>query len=229
MEDPTKELRGYRLYKPMKREGYLIQQEKPWRGFAKAYWIKFSCRLFPEQIWRVICWSPPYSLSAKAGRCCLRYLPLDRFYPTNCHHQSPHSIAMTLFRAEKSVSAWIFGRGQSKLKPFWHINFWWGYSMCYPAGGCIRRYPVYHYHPPRFPPISKLRIHFLHAKRMSSSDLKNAGMQLQISQGEDESQLKTEVATLVDNKWKLDQDHMGIQKTFNSPTYAKALASLFKL
>ena len=101
--------------------------------------------------------------------------------------------------------------------------------MCYPAGGCIRRYPVYHYHPPRFPPISKLRIHFLHAKRMSTSDSKNAGMQLQISQGEDESQLKNEVATLVDNKWKLDQDHMGIQKTFNFPTYAKALASLFKL
>lgn len=45
------------------------------------------------------------------------------------------------------------------------------------------------------------------------------------AQGEDEGRLMTETAALLESKWALDETHQGLQKTFNFPSYAKALVS----
>jgi pterin-4a-carbinolamine dehydratase len=50
-------------------------------------------------------------------------------------------------------------------------------------------------------------------------------MQPHFSPGADERQLATEVNALLECKWTMDEDNMGVQKTFNFPTYAKALVT----
>ena len=49
--------------------------------------------------------------------------------------------------------------------------------------------------------------------------------QPKFAQGEDEARLLTETATLLESKWALDETHQGLEKTFNFPTYAKALVN----
>lgn len=51
-------------------------------------------------------------------------------------------------------------------------------------------------------------------------------MQLHVSSGADESQLQKETMALLDRKWTLDEDCMGVKKTFIFPTYAKALVHI---
>ena len=46
------------------------------------------------------------------------------------------------------------------------------------------------------------------------------------SPGEDSSRLMTETTALLDSHWSLDDSHQGLLKTFNFPTYAKALVRL---
>ena len=46
------------------------------------------------------------------------------------------------------------------------------------------------------------------------------------AEGEDQSRLMTETATLLDSQWSLDETRQGLEKTFNFPTYAKALVRL---
>ena len=48
-------------------------------------------------------------------------------------------------------------------------------------------------------------------------------IQPQLSLGADEGQLKVEANALLKCKWTLDKDKLGVQKTFNFPTFAKAL------
>lgn len=55
----------------------------------------------------------------------------------------------------------------------------------------------------------------------------SAKMQPRFSSGTDEDQSLTEVNALLERKWMLDEDSMGIQKTFNFPTFAKALVNAF--
>lgn len=45
------------------------------------------------------------------------------------------------------------------------------------------------------------------------------------SEGEDEGRLMAETAALIESKWALDETQEGLEKTFNFPTYAKALVS----
>ena len=54
----------------------------------------------------------------------------------------------------------------------------------------------------------------------------NCNIQLQLSSGADEGRLTTEAIALLDCKWALDEDHMGVWKTFDFPTYDKALVIL---
>lgn len=49
------------------------------------------------------------------------------------------------------------------------------------------------------------------------------------SEGEDGSWMTAETATLLESKWALDETQQGLEKTFNFPTYAKALVSNFLL
>ena len=42
---------------------------------------------------------------------------------------------------------------------------------------------------------------------------------------DDESRLMAETTALVESKWALDETRQGLEKTFNFPTYAKALVS----
>ena len=49
--------------------------------------------------------------------------------------------------------------------------------------------------------------------------------QPKFAQGEDDGRLTTETAALLESKWALDETHQGLEKTFNFPTYAKALVS----
>ncbi len=64
---------------------------------------------------------------------------------------------------------------------------------------------------------SKLR---LHLSTMTSAILP------QFSPGEDTSRLMPETTALLESAWSLDDSHQGLLKTFNFPTYAKALVSL---
>lgn len=48
-------------------------------------------------------------------------------------------------------------------------------------------------------------------------------VQPRFSSGADENQLLTETVSLLECKWMLDAENMGVEKTFNFPTYAKAL------
>lgn len=50
-----------------------------------------------------------------------------------------------------------------------------------------------------------------------------AKVQPRFSSGADENQLMTETKALLERKWTLDKDNTGVQKTFNFPTFAKAL------
>ena len=43
------------------------------------------------------------------------------------------------------------------------------------------------------------------------------------SEGEDGDRLMKETAALLESKWALDEAQQGLEKTFNFPTYAKAL------
>lgn len=43
------------------------------------------------------------------------------------------------------------------------------------------------------------------------------------SEGEDEGRMMAETAALLESKWALDETRQGLEKTFNFPTYAKAL------
>lgn len=45
--------------------------------------------------------------------------------------------------------------------------------------------------------------------------------------GHNSPQLLAEATTLLDRQWMLDDSQQGIRKTFNFPTYAKALVQLF--
>ena len=47
--------------------------------------------------------------------------------------------------------------------------------------------------------------------------------QPKFSEGEDEGRMMAEIAALLDSKWALDETRQGLEKTFNFPTYAKAL------
>lgn len=61
-----------------------------------------------------------------------------------------------------------------------------------------------------------LRVHF---SKMA------ANVQPKFSQGEDENRLMAETDALLKSKWALDDSRQGLEKTFNFPTYAKALVS----
>ena len=50
-------------------------------------------------------------------------------------------------------------------------------------------------------------------------------MPTRFSSGADENQLTTETNALLERRWTLDEDKMGVQKTFNFPTFAKALVT----
>lgn len=45
------------------------------------------------------------------------------------------------------------------------------------------------------------------------------------SEGENGDRMMAETAALLESKWALDETHQGLEKTFNFPTYAKALVS----
>lgn len=47
------------------------------------------------------------------------------------------------------------------------------------------------------------------------------------SEGENSEQIMAEAASLMKSKWALDETQQGLEKTFNFPTYAKALVSSF--
>ena len=49
--------------------------------------------------------------------------------------------------------------------------------------------------------------------------------QPKFSPGADQSQLMAETTALLESKWTLDETAQGLEKTFNFPTYAKALVS----
>lgn len=49
--------------------------------------------------------------------------------------------------------------------------------------------------------------------------------QPKFSEGEDEGQMMAETAALLESKWTLDETRQGLEKTFNFPTYAKALVN----
>ncbi|KAF6222554.1 hypothetical protein HO133_000599 [Letharia lupina] len=48
-------------------------------------------------------------------------------------------------------------------------------------------------------------------------------VQPRFSDGEDGNRLMAETAALLESKWALDETQQGLEKTFNFPTYAKAL------
>lgn len=50
-------------------------------------------------------------------------------------------------------------------------------------------------------------------------------VQPRFSEGEDGNRLMAETAALLESKWALDETQQGLEKTFNFPTYAKALVS----
>ena len=45
------------------------------------------------------------------------------------------------------------------------------------------------------------------------------------SEGENGGRMMAETASLLESKWALDETQQGLEKTFNFPTYAKALVS----
>jgi hypothetical protein len=49
----------------------------------------------------------------------------------------------------------------------------------------------------------------------------------QFAEGVDGSQLQTELNTLLEQGWALDEDGMGVKKTFYFKTYFKAVVCLF--
>ena len=63
----------------------------------------------------------------------------------------------------------------------------------------------------------KLRLHFC-----SMADT----VRPNFCEDEDESKLMTETTALLKSRWSLDDTQQGLKKTFNFPTYAKALVSL---
>ena len=63
----------------------------------------------------------------------------------------------------------------------------------------------------------KLRLHF---SSMADTVRPN------FCEGEDEGKLMTETTALLKSRWSLDDTQQGLEKTFNFPTYAKALVSL---
>ena len=48
-------------------------------------------------------------------------------------------------------------------------------------------------------------------------------MQPKISEGQDENKIITEAKALVENGWALDDEEMGVKKTYHFKTYTKAL------
>ena len=48
-------------------------------------------------------------------------------------------------------------------------------------------------------------------------------MQPKISEGQDENKLIAEAKALVENGWTLDDEEMGVKKTYHFKTYTKAL------
>lgn len=59
-------------------------------------------------------------------------------------------------------------------------------------------------------------------RQHASSD---AIVQPRFSSGEDENRLKAETHALLECKWTLNEDNTCVQKTFNFPTFAKALVT----
>jgi len=55
----------------------------------------------------------------------------------------------------------------------------------------------------------------------------HSAMQPKFSEGADESQLMTETETLLEGEWKLDEEQMGVEKTYYFKTYTKALVTWF--
>ena len=49
--------------------------------------------------------------------------------------------------------------------------------------------------------------------------------QPRFSEGENGGRMMAETAALLESKWALDETQQGLEKTFNFPTYAKALVS----
>ena len=60
---------------------------------------------------------------------------------------------------------------------------------------------------------------------MQNQASSHANIQPRFSSGVDENQLMTETQALLKCKWTFDEDQMGVQKTFNFPTFAKALVT----
>lgn len=50
-------------------------------------------------------------------------------------------------------------------------------------------------------------------------------MEPRFSEGEDKDRLMIETTALLKSKWTLDEAQQGLEKTFNFPSYAKALVS----
>lgn len=51
----------------------------------------------------------------------------------------------------------------------------------------------------------------------------NPAMQPKFSAGADESQLSAETKSLLEDEWALDEEKMGVKKTYYFKTYTKAL------
>ena len=60
---------------------------------------------------------------------------------------------------------------------------------------------------------------FIVLKHLSTTSI----MQPKISEGQDENKLIAEAKALVENGWTLDDEEMGVKKTYHFKTYTKAL------
>ena len=50
-------------------------------------------------------------------------------------------------------------------------------------------------------------------------------MQLKLSEGQDESKVTAEVTALVESGWNLDEEQIGVRKTYHFKTYTKVMVS----
>lgn len=56
--------------------------------------------------------------------------------------------------------------------------------------------------------------------------LSDSAMQLNIADGEDRDKLTREFSTLFENGWQLDEDNVGVRKTYHLKTYTKVLVCI---
>ncbi|KAL2056471.1 hypothetical protein ABVK25_003495 [Lepraria finkii] len=66
-------------------------------------------------------------------------------------------------------------------------------------------------------------VHNLANFTTSNQTLNNLIMQPKFSEGQDESKVMAELEALVEGGWKLDEEQIGIQRTYHFKTYTKVL------